>query len=321
MSILTEEEKSQKTLSPFSSEIPFHQFAWDSTSITTLMTCPRKYYYVIICGYRMANISHDITFGAHFHTLLENYYRRLIEHNETPAQAKEFLVVLWAKLISGWETDHLKKNPENLLRAILWYIDEYSNDPTSTIVLSTGKAAVELSFRYELGITSNLSGEDYYFCGHFDRVADLSGTGTYIVDYKTTGSTLGPYYFAKYENDFQMLSYSAAGRIVFEKEISGVIVEGVQLAQNFVRFGRGFVQKDHQQLEEYYSTLAYYLRLAEKYASEKFWPMNHTACSNYSGCQFRSVCGRSPMIRENLLKTYFKIEHWNPLKSRGEEEN
>ena len=48
--------------------------------------------------------------------------------------------------------------------------------------------------------------------------------------------------------------------------------------------------------------------------------MNDTACDKFGGCKFRSICSKSPQVREQFLRSDFvKLEEkdqWNPLKSR-----
>lgn len=57
----------------FSAELPKFQIAWDSTSLGLLKECPRKYYYVIICGYKKRNTNVHLKFGQLYHAGLEGY--------------------------------------------------------------------------------------------------------------------------------------------------------------------------------------------------------------------------------------------------------
>lgn len=59
--------------SPFSTEIPHFQIAWDSTSLGLLKECPRKYFYEIILGWRPATQSVHLIFGQLYHGAMERY--------------------------------------------------------------------------------------------------------------------------------------------------------------------------------------------------------------------------------------------------------
>ena len=106
---------------------------------------------------------------------------------------------------AGWQFDHPYKTRENLIRSVIWYLEEFKEDPAQTVILANGKPAVELSFRMELdwGPTGHLGGQPYLLCGHIDRLVTL-GEGTYVMDRKTTGSTPGSSYFDGFAPDNQM---------------------------------------------------------------------------------------------------------------------
>jgi hypothetical protein len=46
---------------------------------------------------------------------------------------------------------------------------------------------------------------------------------------------------------------------------------------------------------------------------ERAWPQNDKACGLYGGCQFREICGRSPMARKPIMDSTFKIRRWDPV--------
>lgn len=59
--------------SPFSKHNPKLQIAWDSTSLRSLMTCPRQYQYAIIEGWRQPGEVTDLDFGGFFASSVETY--------------------------------------------------------------------------------------------------------------------------------------------------------------------------------------------------------------------------------------------------------
>src|SRR5436189_79613 len=84
-----------------------------------------------------------------------------------------------------------RQKGENVIRSIIWYLDQFGeNDPCKTVHLADGTPAVELSFRFQLT-------DEIWLCGHLDRLVEY-GDGVYVQDQKTTGSTLGGYYFKRY---------------------------------------------------------------------------------------------------------------------------
>ena len=295
------------------------QWAWDSTSLGWLKECPRKYQYSMIEGWRPKQPSIHLHFGLLYHAALEFYDRLRTEgapHNAALiAATRQALCDSWP-----WDFEPLERDTKNratLIRSIVWYLEEFADDPCETVVLQNGKPAVELSFKMELdyGPSGHLGGQPYVLCGHLDRVVTLNG-GTYICDRKTTSSTPGAYYFDGFAPDNQMSLYSLAARIVYQTPVSGIIIDAVQVAVGFSRFSRGFTYRSVAQLDEWLADTRYWLDLAVQYAKAGYWPQNDKSCHHFGGCPFRRVCSKSPEVRSVFLESDFRREPWNPLKVR-----
>ncbi len=197
----------EPTPSPF---IPgtYIQYAWDSTSLGWLKTCPRLYQYSQIEGWRSKSESVHLRFGIEYHQTLQDYQILRLEglsHNDALSGTIRDLL----ERTREWKPDHKYKNREILVRTAIWYLDKYENDPASTYILSDGRPAVEVSFRFELdygpmtdlpvvvGGTDGIESAErqpYIICGHLDRIVNFGGD-TYVMDHKTTSTTPGDWYW------------------------------------------------------------------------------------------------------------------------------
>lgn len=305
----------------FSLSNPSMQLYWDSTSLSALKACPRRYQYSIIEGWQGRGEAPDLLFGIGFHAAIErndhsraqgaswqegmrSAMRYVLESTWDPAKQKP----LWIG------TNH--KNRETLLRTVVWYLLQWetSDDPLETIILSNGKPAVELSFRIPLDIT--LSGETAWLCGHLDKLARLRETeDIYICDKKTTKHALDENYFANYSPDNQMSGYAFGGRASYHLPIKGLVIDAAQVGVTFTRFQRGFIDRTPAQLEEWYYDLRYWLSQAESFAKSGYWPMNDKSCYL---CQFKGICGRSPQVRDEWLLAGYAKRVWDPTIVRGD---
>ena len=299
------------------------QFAWDSTSIGLIKTCPRLYYYTMIEGWVPKDESVHLTFGREYHQALQDYdmcRASGLDHTESMFQSVRELLFRTEGFRPDPDTKAGKyKSREALVRTVIWYLDSVrQNDNFRTHILANGKPAVELSFRFELPFGPN-SDQPYLLCGHLDRVC-TDGNDLYIEDHKTTTSSLGDYFFNQFEPHNQMSLYTFGGQIVLETTVRGVIINGVQLLVDSSRFVRGFTFRTPDQIEEWVTDLSRWLDLAEWFASNSTWPQNDTACDKFGGCRFRNVCSKSPGVRDIYLKSNFtkvpEDEKWNPLKPR-----
>jgi hypothetical protein len=300
------------------------QYAWDSTSIKLAETCLRKYQYRMLERWQPSRKSVHLLFGGWYATALEDFHKALadgVDYEQALCDVvHEALIATWnhdedenGDPIEGtgepWTSDHNTKTRENLIRTIIWYLDQFKDDPCATVILSDGTAAVEHSFK--LPIDNN-----YILCGHLDRLVDYSGK-LYVQDQKTTGSTISGRFFEGFNPDTQMSLYTFAGKAIFNLPVKGVMIDGAQIAVGFTRFERGFTFRDDGQLAEWYDNALYTIERARTAVHEQHFPMNPSSCGNYGGCEFRGICGRSPSVRKNFLAGEFiQGDQWNPMKER-----
>lgn len=320
------------------------QYAWDSTSLGYLKTCPRLYYYHMIEGWVPKEESIHLRFGQEYHTAIENY-DKAIAQGMSFDDAVDLAVHQLLINVKDWDPDISTragnyKNPTTLLQLVVDYFDKYREDAFETFILENGLPAVELSFRFaldwgpvagsetytvvdEFGNKVSEEGQPaqpYLLCGHLDRVVTYQGD-LYVLDHKTTTTTPGPYYFNQWAPNNQMTLYTFAGQVVLGSVIHGVIIEAAQiLLEKPNAFVRGFTYRTDEGIDEWLNDLEYHLNAAEAFAEAGHWPMNDTACDKYGGCRFREVCSKAPGVRSKFLKADFNQlpleERWNPLKPR-----
>jgi len=318
---LTKPKSELAVNSSFSTKVPNLQIAWDSTSLGALKTCPRYYQLAIVEGWQSRRLSVHLIFGLHYHSTLEAYDHAKCKgasHREAMEIAIQHVMeVTWdSKLQRPWTSDDQYKNRETLVRTVVWYMDQFEDDPLKTVVLANGKPAVELSFRYETDYISP-EGSPYMICGHLDRLATLNDE-YYVVDRKTSKSTIDERFFASFTPHNQFSIYVLSSKIVYGIMTKGLIVDGAQVAVTFSRFRRGTIPRSDASLDEFYKSIGFYILQAEIYAKANFWPMNEASCGNYGGCSFRGICSKSPQVREQWLKADFAKRVWDPLKVRGD---
>jgi hypothetical protein len=295
------------------------QYAWDSTSLGYLKTCPRLYYYTMIEGWTAQEESVHLRFGIEYHHALQDYDLSIaagILHNDAVHDVIRELLIR----TSDFEPDHKTKTRESLVRTVIWYLDKYRDDAAQTLILSSGKPAVELSFRFELDWSAPGHPVPYMLCGHLDKAVTFNDE-IFVMDHKTTiYAPNSSWFFDKYEPDNQMTLYTLAGKIVLDAPVRGVIIDAAQIKADETNFGRGFTFRTPDQLEEWHNDLHYWFALAEQYATLNVWPMNDSSCDKYGGCRFRKICSKSPSVREQFLEANFvkqeEADKWNPLKSR-----
>lgn len=293
-----------------------YQFVWDSTCLSLFAECPRKYYYAIIEGLAHKSTSVHLIFGSHYASALE-MLKKEIAAGTDPDQA--LILTIRYLLIATWDSttkkpqvfDDTKKTRLNLIRSVVWYFDEYINNPENpykTHILKTGKAAVELSFKIEVD-------NGYVFSGHLDEVVGIDDL-LMVKDQKTTTQTLGDWYFKQFEYAPQMFMYSSVAKPVLGSPISGVIIDAASIQINATQFQQRTITKQKDLLEDWYNSTLALIDMADSCTSKKFFPQNRTSCGNYSGCDFLPLCQANSKFRETVKKAQYTSKNWDPAVNR-----
>lgn len=300
------------------------QFVWDSTSLSLAQACPRKYFYKQIEGWQPRRKSVHLVFGGHYATALEHYYKhRALGDTLDEALEKivfEALCNTWERPIqvdgvdpigegNPWDSGDAIKTRETLIRTIIWYVDQFADSAVKVILDSEGKPLVERSF------TLNVD-DGIVFAGHLDTAVEYA-SAPYVMDQKTSKSTISAYYFEGYRPDIQMSMYTFAGKAIFHLPVKGVIIDAAQIAVGFSRFERGFTFRTDAELDEWYHDMMFLIERIRQMTANNYFPMDRTACGNYGGCEFRTVCSRDPAVRRQfLLADFVQGPTWDPLDRR-----
>jgi hypothetical protein len=297
------------------------QLSWDSTSLGTFKECPRKYFFTMVMGRAPRRESVHLIFGTLYHSGLEKYDHEKAagtDHEAAVLSAVRYtLEKAWnRKLGRTWVSDDPNKNLETLIRTIVWYLDQFKDDTLETVILANGKPAVELSFKFQTDYYT-ADGIPFMLCGHLDRLVTWDGV-PFILDHKTTKSTIGEDFFSKFTPDNQFSLYPVAAKVVYQTPVKGIIVNGAQIAVNFSRFQRSTIPRSEDFLNEWYNDTGFWLKQAESCAEASYWPANDKSCGNYGGCPFRSVCSKPPSSRIQWLNSTFVERSWDPTISRGD---
>lgn len=303
----------------FSPELPRLQLLWDSTSLGTLKECPRKYYYTMIEGWQSKKEAGPLTFGIWYHIGIETYHKVVAETGDHQHAVRE-MVKRCMRLSWGVTLEDPLRTRWNLIRTLVWHCTTFGqNDVFKTYIRDDGTAAAELSFKFDLGIEAP-TGETYAAAGHLDRVAEFAGK-LWVLDAKTTTTTLNESYFKRYNPDNQMSLYTLAGQVVLHEPVAGVLIDAAQIAVNFSRFDRHQVPRTKGHIHEWHRELLWWIDQAAQMAERAAeiddpvaaYPQNDKSCFL---CGFKEVCSRDPKVRHSVLSTSFVPKVWDPSQPR-----
>jgi len=275
----------------------------NASTFQVFKACPRKYLYEVLLARGKEADDPNLRFGSLIHAakaLYETNKARGAGHDLALQGAFRFLLhETWdhARAKPGFAEDPLK-NRATLLRTFVWYVDQYREDAAETVILPSGKPAVEIQFEFDAGVTTK-SGEQITFVGTLDRIVRFNGV-LYVADTKTSSNS--KYLTARnYTPDGQFSLYCVAASVCFGIETSGIVLDGIEVGPNSTKFVREIVPRPREVLEEWLQDARVHLRRLGEAFERNEWPQNDSACGMYGGCRFRPVCGANPAEREGML--------------------
>ena len=276
------------------------QKVWDTSSLSSFLACPRYYNWSVLNGWRHASYGTATGFGSAVHEGFEQ-----LEIGKFEGKSKEESLVMAVKFVLenfGKElnlSDDKARGLESCLRAIVWRAEEYWDDNLKLATMPDGTPALEQRFEVPIGDNG------HRFSGRIDKIVTIDDR-LYIVDFKTTKTSLSDYYFKGFMPNNQIFAYIWACREVLKLPVDGAIIDGVQTGVNFTRFARQVFNVHKDLLDEWYEDTIHHLEISDVYADSGYYPADFTACNNYGGCKFRETCSHSGTQREMFFKEDFR---------------
>jgi hypothetical protein len=287
---------------------------WSSSSLATISSCRRKFFYQYIEGWTGSQENLDFTFGSGLHSCLEWYWHRRITGgldkesalNETVGVA--FALGLFLPPIIR---DKQKgKTRIGLVNAVIWYVDRWAAlDNVDDFTILDGVPALEQHFQISIPLP-NPDGNLYQIQGYVDNLRDFAGLPT-TTDYKSTADEPSDYYFDKFNISLQTIIYTAASRILTSETYTNFLVDvvgvstrkqGLPYEMPVAFMKRHMVTLTNNTVDEGMKDILSLIKDAEKCAEEKYYPKNESSCTF---CDFRTICTLDPELRQPFLESSF----------------
>lgn len=217
----------------------------------------------------------------------------------------------------NWGHDYKYKNRWTLVRSFIEYADYMHEHPgIKPYVFPDGRVASELSFNFDLPFPSP-DGKPYVLAGNLDGLV-ASSMFVAVREKKTTKNTIDNRYFNRYNPDVQVDVYDMASHLLYGDTLKpyGIMVEATQVAVNFTRILRKFINIPPERRAEFLHDIESWILDAEESARKGYYRKNTAACSANGGCPFGGICRMAPSARHIFLPETFRREWWNPLQER-----
>lgn len=303
----------------------------DSTKATCFITCPRKFFYEYILGWKPDFPSNHLIFGSSVHLALEHLLIKGYEYEEVLA-AYDLFIQDYRKTY-GPETDSLyaPKTPENFFHTLSAYSKMWCADHETYEVLYT-----------EIGGSVCISEEAEVFF-KMDSLLKNRNTGKYLsLDHKTASSFYN--WSDQFHLSLQTGTYTHVLNCLYPpEEVYGVVYNGIQMAKSIkgweqisngknltvkspIDFMRVPIQKNREQMNDWMILMNRIFRdiqmefglLSASSVDTRClmaFPKRPVACNSYGRlCDYHDFClsWQNPIKRSQEAPIGFIVSHWDP---------
>ena len=287
-----ENTDSQVNISQPNEEVRKSEF--DYTSLSTFLTCRRKYEYRIQRGLVGMAPPTAAEFGRCIHSALDVWYL----NRDLEEALKHFVEVFKAD-----PTDD-KRTPVMGCWILKNYHEKYQDQPFKVL-------ATEQEFTIELPWHKKL-------IGRIDKIIEWDGV-VWCMDHKTTYQ-LGDGFMKMHTPNMQFTGYVYAANKMGYK-CQGVLVDAILVAKGLLEANsrakltplrRDFAYRSSGDLEEYLRAIYDIQQDIELCETNKWWYPNQDSCTDYGECPYRKICKESAEFRERIIENDYRVEHWDP---------
>lgn len=296
---------------------PFFPPTIDSTMLSTFRSCPRKFYYQYVMHWKPRGQSVHLVAGGAFASGLEAARNAFYVEGRTSGEAEaEGAKALLSHYGNFQCPDDSAKSPARMLGALEFYFSRYplGADNANPITTAGGKQGIEFSFAETLPYCAHPTLKTpILYTGRSDLIAERGGSGIYVYDEKTT-SSLGTSWAKQWEMRGQFTGYTWAAQNN-GIAVAGCVVRGISILKTKYDTLEVITNRAPHEVSRWLSQTVRDVRRMQQCWEEGEWDYAlDSACNEYGGCAFTSVCkARNP---DEWLPVMFTRKVWNPLERR-----
>lgn len=287
----------------------------DSSMLSTLGACQRKYLWSYIHNLRAPGVSIHLTAGGAIAAGLDAARKSLFagsSYDEAIYHAFVAFSKAWGNAPMFWGEG---KSFSNSFEALELYLSTYPplTDIIQPVRIGDNKPATEFTFAIPLPV-AHISGDPYIFTGRFDMLGIYNNERMVIVDEKTT-SSLGASWANQWKLRGQFMGYIWACQQLGYK-VDTVFVRGIGLLKTQVNFLTALEQFPQWMIERWFTETCNKLHTLNWIATHNEWRYSFgDACTSYGGCQYNTLCMAN---QPEQWMSQYAVEVWDPLHKGGE---
>lgn len=297
---------------------PFPQY-FDSSMVSAALSCERQFWWHYMRALVPKAESIHLIAGGAFASGIEAYrhafYARGCDHTASMTAAFRAVVKSWGDYEPPFETN---KARHRVLEALDIYFTEWWPAATDTLQphrRADGTPSIEFSFAIPLPDCEHpATGEPLFYVGRLDMLG-IYNKQLFVVDEKTT-SQMGASWVQNWDLRGQFTGYIWAVKTLLNLPVVGAVIRGVAFRKHDLDHAEVITYRAAYQVDEWLRrTTAVIRRLATAYREGYWLPNYDSACTQYGGCSYLTLCTKGDP--EPWAAADYVENRWDPLKHAG----
>lgn len=297
----------------------------DASKIQGYMSCPRRYFYEYVLGWRSEIPNIHFEFGTAWHLAMEVLLREGYSEEAYIKAFREFLTHYRKSFDETWDEGNAPKNPGNALRALPMYGETYQDDNFDVL-------HIEVAGSVAIGPNRHI---------HFKTDTICHGAeGYFSLEHKTSARGFTMNWASQWTQKMQVGTYNHVLYSLYEPEqVYGVKINGaffsnppktkkngdpysgardntfkrVPVRRNLASMNAWLWEVNQwiDKIERDFQTLA---ETSENDIMMTAFPRNTERCTDYGVCPFIDRCSHwhNPLQHIDEIPIGYKEEHWDP---------
>lgn len=286
----------------------------DSTKLKCMCTCPRKFFYEYVLGWRYAGRGqHDLYFGEAVHLAMEEMLLAKTYLDGIKPGLERAMAKLREYIQPEDDALYAPKDPTNLASILADYAGTYVNDHFEVIHIEVaGSVPIFLDAKLPMLYVK------------IDSVVQDT-QGMWVIDHKTTGQETADWH-KQFMLSVQIGAYLHAMRLLYGEAITGFIVNGLIFRKKGNALRRVQIRMGDEHMSQWlYNTqllVMDVLRQLDKLSREddgneimQSFPQRTESCYlYYKICQWHPFCcaWMNPLRRCATPPPGYEVYHWDP---------
>lgn len=298
----------------------------DSTKLMAFESCPRRFFYDYVLGWRPKEPSKDLIYGSAVHAALEHLFEHG-HHISNIADAYDKFMLEWRGSFAP-DQDQLfaPKDPLNFMQVLIRYVEDNQKFNDYEVIYVEGRENRTAGIIGTVPLNETTE-------AHFkmDVILRTPKGKILVVEHKTAfaGAFSGKNergWVGQFQTRTQVALYLHALYCMFPAEdIEGILINGISPGKGENKFIQVPVLKALDMMEAWLFDVNYWLDLmthnfnllAECKPTDRVlraFPKQDQACTSYGGCPMLPFCAcwPNPLARADTPPAGTRVEHWNP---------